>query len=146
MSSCASRYKTVINDYVVLPEGKEVVGGKAPLNAFIFETLTKPFAFQNFIMEKYRTDDLRAPEFWVTIDGSKYKVLVYDNNELEKYFHVSEFIQTNFDTNPDNNNRPKFIAVSMINEYNEDCLQENSLYYNVAVNFLKTLKQEYYKR
>ncbi|WP_146171714.1 hypothetical protein [Flavobacterium magnum] len=144
--SCASRYKTVINDYVVLPEGKEVVGVKSGLHAFIFETLTKPTSFQAFLAERYPVDNFRAPEFWVTIDGSRYKILVYDNNELEKYFRVSEFIQTHFDTDPDNSNRPKFIAISMINEYNEDCLEERSLYYNVAVNFLKTLKQDYYKR
>jgi hypothetical protein len=146
VTSCASRNKMVINDYVVLPEGKEITGSKTGLNAFIFETLNKQVSFQSFLMEKYNTNDLRAPEFWVTIDGSKYKVLVYDNSDMEKYFHVSDFIQTNFDTDSENNNRPNFVAVSMINDHNEDCLAENSLYYNVAVNYLKTLKQEYYKR
>ncbi len=144
--SCATRNKMVINEYVVLPEGKRVVGNTSPLNAFIFETLQKPISFQVFLTEKYKTDNLKDPEFWVVIDGSRYKVLVYDNADLEKYFHVSDFIQTNFDTDAENSARPNFIAVSMINDHNEDCLTENSLYYNVAVNYLKTLKQEYYKR
>lgn len=144
--SCGIRNKMVINDYLVLPEGKMVVGNKKPLNAFIFETLNKQVTFQAFLTEKYNTDNLKDPEFWVSIDGSRYKVLVYENADLEKYFHVSDFIQANFDTDAENNNRPNFIAISMISDHNEDCLTENSLYYNIAVNYLKTLKQEYYKR
>ena len=40
----------------------------------------------------------------------------------------------------------KFIAISMINDRNEDCLAENSLFKNMAVNYLKKLKEEYYNQ
>ena len=40
----------------------------------------------------------------------------------------------------------KFIAISMINSFNEDCLAEGSLFQNIATKYLKTLKDEYYNQ
>ncbi|OYU81362.1 MAG: hypothetical protein CFE23_04510 [Flavobacterium sp. BFFFF1] len=143
--SCASRNKIVIEGYLVLPNGKEILGHDS-LNAFVFENIHKETSFQNYLSNKYAVLDIKAPEFSVTIDGSQYKVIVYDNVEFEKYFRVSDFVQTHFDTDSDDANWPKFIAISMINDRNEDCLSETSLYRNVAINYLKNLKQAYYKQ
>ena len=40
----------------------------------------------------------------------------------------------------------KFIGISMITDANEDCLKENSLFYNIALKYLKNLKDEYNNR
>ena len=40
-------------------------------------------------------------------------------------------------------NNSKFIALSVVSQNNEDCLDPNSLYYNNITEFLKILKKQY---
>lgn len=136
--------RTTIPDYLVLPNGKEVLGKKG-LHAFIFENIQNKITFQTFVMNKFALNNYRETDFWVTIDGAKYKLLIYDNSELEKYFTVSDFIVTNLKPESLDTDSPKFIAISMISATNDDCLDEKTLYYNIATNYLKNLKDEYYK-
>ena len=136
--------RTTIPDYLVLANGKEALGTK-PLNAFIFENIQNKTTFMNFVMRKYELNNYKQTDFWVTIDGAKFQVLIYDNSELEKYFVVSDFIITNLKPETIDTDSPKFIAVSMISAANEDCLDSESLYYNLATNYLKSLKDEYLK-
>lgn len=136
--------RTTIPDYLVKPNGKEVLGTK-PLNAFIFENIQGKITFMDFAMHKYELNNYKQTDFWVTIDGSKYKLLIYDNSELEKYFVVSDFIITDLKPESIDTDSPKFIAISMISAKNEDCLDQGSLYYNLATTYLKSLKDEYLK-
>lgn len=142
--SCGiSRQKYVIEDYTIVPNAKEILGNKG-LNAFVFENNKKILPFQHFLTNKFKLNSYQEKEFWVTIDGDKYKIILYDNDELEKYINTSDFIVAN--QNPDvvNIGSPvDFIAISMISSHNEDCLAEGSLYENIAVKYLKQLKDEY---
>ena len=141
--SCRGTVQRVtIPDYLVVPNGKEALGTK-PLNAFIFENIQDKVTFMNFVMKKFALNNYRDTDFWVTIDGAKYKLMIYDNSELEKYFVVSDFIITNLKPQTIDTDTPKFIAISMISESNDDCLSPESLYYNLATKYLKNLKDEY---
>lgn len=139
---CAPRQRMSIVDYAILPKGKDVLG-KKELNAFIFENYQKDITFQNFLMKKFNLNSIMENEFWITVSGQKYRLLIYDNSELEKYFVVSDFIVTNQNPNPIDSDAPKFIAISMLSDANDDCLSEGSLFYNIATNYLKKLKDEY---
>jgi len=135
-----------ISDYIVLPNGKEILGQKK-LTAFIFENNVKNLPIEKFLSEKFKSANYLEKEFWVTIDKSKYKIILYDYDEFEKYFNSSNFVVTNQEPeNSKNGNQRKFIAFSMINSFNEDCLDEHSLFQNIAVNYLKDLKDEYYNK
>lgn len=138
-----TKQKYVIDDYTIVPNAKEIIGNKG-LYAFVFENNKKILPFQQFLTRKFKLDSYQEKEFWVTIDGDKYKIIVYDNDELLKYINTSDFILAN--QNPDvvNVGSPvDFIAISMINSRNEDCLAEGSLYENIAVKYLKQLKDEF---
>ncbi|MDR6969456.1 hypothetical protein J2X31_003487 [Flavobacterium arsenatis] len=142
--SCGiTKQKYVIDDYTIVPNAKEVLGNKG-LSAFVFENNKKLLPFQQFITNKFKLDSYQEKEFWVTIDGDKYKIILYDNDELIKYINTSDFTLAN--QNPDVVNvgsTADFIALSMISSRNEDCLAEGSLYENIAVKYLKQLKDDY---
>ena len=73
-------------------------------------------------------------------------MIFYDNDEFEKYIRTSNFTALNQETEANKTgNKAKFIAVSMINAQNEDCLTEGSLYQNIAISYLKKLKDDYLK-
>jgi len=142
--SCGiARQKYVIEDYTIVPNAKEIIGNKG-LNAFVFENNKKIIPFQQFLVNKFKLNSFQEKEIWVTIEGDKYKIILYDNDELEKYINTSDFTVAN--QNPDvvNVGSPvDFIAISMISSRNDDCLAEGSLYENIAVKYLKQLKDEF---
>lgn len=142
--SCGiAKQKYVIEDYTIVPNAKEIIGNKG-LNAFVFENNKKIIPFQQFLVNKFKLNSYQEKEIWVTIEGDKYKIILYDNDELEKYINTSDFTVAN--QNPDvvNVGSPvDFIAISMISSRNEDCLAEGSLYENIAVKYLKQLKDEF---
>ena len=142
--SCGiTKQKYVIEDYTIVPNAKEILGNKG-LNAFVFENNKKIMPFQHFVTDKFKLESYQQKEFWVTIEGDKYKIILYDNDELEKYINTYDFALAN--QNPDVVNvgsTADFIALSMISSRNEDCLAEGSLYENIAVKYLKQLKDEF---
>lgn len=142
--SCGiAKQKYVIDDYTLVPNAKEILGNKG-LTAFVFENNKKIIPFQQFVTHKYKLDSYQEKEFWVTIDKEKYKIILYDNDELIKYINTSDFILANQDPAIVNvGSTADFIALSMITSRNEDCLAEGSLYENVAVKYLKQLKDEF---
>ncbi|MGK4566522.1 hypothetical protein [Flavobacterium sp. 3HN19-14] len=102
---------------------------------------------KNSCVSKYKVVDLDEKEFNIKIDGQNFQMLVYDNSELEKYFDTSKFIITNFQPETQETvNMPRFFAISMISATNDDCLSENSIFHNIAINYLKNLKDEYLTR
>ena len=144
--SCGVPKATIqIDDYTLLRGGKEVLGRKDGLVAFVFENNQRKMPFNQFIVDKYKLGSYQDVSYWVTIDGTKYKVLVYENAELEKYFDTSAFMVSNVE--PELTivgSKARFLALSVIDEYNEDCLADGSLHQNIALEYLKKLKQEYY--
>lgn len=142
--SCGiTKQKYVIDDYTIVPNAKEILGNKG-LNAFVFENNKKIMPFQHFVTDKFKLESYQQKEFWITIEGDKYKIILYDNDELEKYINTYDFALAN--QNPDVVNvgsTADFIALSMISSRNEDCLAEGSLYENIAVKYLKQLKDEF---
>ncbi|RYD72783.1 MAG: hypothetical protein EOP55_18235 [Sphingobacteriales bacterium] len=144
-TSCITPRHTVeISDYILLPNGKEVLGHENGLTAFIFENNPRKMVFVQFVADKYGVGSYRDVKYNVDIDGRRYTVFVYENAELEKYFDVSDFMVRNAE--PEMNivgSTAKFLAVSVINDSNEDCLAENSLYKNTVAKYLKNLKDEY---
>lgn len=132
-----------IDDYYVSENGKEILGTK-PLNAFIFENNLKNLPFEQFLAVKYKLDNYLTRDFWITIDNNRYKLLVYDYLEFDKYFGTANFAVVNQENIANIvGGQPKFIAISMINESNEDCLSSKSIFQNLAINYLRDLKNEY---
>jgi hypothetical protein len=142
---CISTRPTIqIPDYIIVPNGKEVVG-KKNLTAFVFENNLKKPMIEKFLSEKFNTSNYLEKEFWITIDKNKYKIIIYDSAEFEKYFNSANYSVINQEPeNSKTGDQRKFIAISMINSYNEDCLADSSLFQNVAIKYLKKLKDEYY--
>jgi hypothetical protein len=74
-------------------------------------------------------------------------MIVYDNADFEKYFNSSNYAVINLEPQNDQSDQQrKFIAISIINANNEDCLADGSLFQNLTVNYLKKLKDEYYNQ
>ena len=132
-----------IDDYYISENGKEILGTR-PLNAFIFENNVTNLPFEQFLAVKFELNNLLSREFWITIDGSKYKLIIYENSEFDKYFGFSNFAAVEQENIANIvGGQPKFIAISMVNEFNEDCLSAKSMLQNVSTIYLKNLKDEY---
>ena len=144
LQSCiGARATTQIPDYLLVPNGMEKVGG-VPLTGFIFENNVKAtLPIEQFIAKKYNSANYFEREIWITIDKNKYKLIVYDASDFEKYFNSANFSPMTEEAKDDRNSTRKFLAISMITDYNEDCLAENALLQNRCVNYLRDLKNEY---
>ena len=146
-TSCITPRHTIdVSDYVLLNNGKTVLGKEKGLTAFIFENNPRKVPFNQYLAEKNKLGSYNEVEYWVPIDGQRFKIMLYDNAELEKYFDVSSLAVSNVE--PDMNvvgSKAKFLAISVINEYNEDCLADGSLYQAMIISYLKNLKDEYNK-
>lgn len=132
-----------IDDYYISENGKEILGTK-PLNAFIFENNLTNLSFEQYLAIRYKLDNLLSREFWITIDDDRYKLIIYENSEFDKYFGFSNFAAKDQENIANIvGGQPKFIAISMVNEFNEDCLSDKSILKNLATTYLKNLKDEY---
>jgi hypothetical protein len=145
MASCITPRHTVeIHDYILVPNGKPVLGREKGLTAFIFENNPRKIPFQQFLADKYQVGKYEDVAYWITVDGHRLKVLLYENAELEKYFVMSDFMVTNVE--PEMaivGSNYKFIGLSVMDENNEDCLSDQSLYKNMTADYLKSLKDEF---
>jgi hypothetical protein len=144
-ASCVTPRHTVeIQDYVLVPNGKEVLGREQGLTAFIFENNQRKIPFVQFVSDKYRVGVYQDVSYDVDVEGHRFKVFVYENAELEKYFDMSEFMVTQSENTANIvGSTAKFIGLSIISQNNEDCLDDHSLYKNIAVKYFQTLKDEY---
>lgn len=141
---CAGAKQSIqIPDYILVPNGKENIGGNN-LTAFIFENNMKNVPIEQYLSMKFQTNNLFENEFWVTTEGHKFKIIIYDYNEFEKYFVSTNYAPMSvIPENAKSGDQRKFIAISMINSFNEDCLADGSLLQNIAINYLKNLKDEF---
>jgi len=144
-TSCIRPQHTVeIQDYTLLNNGKPILG-KEGLTAFVFENNPRKIPFQQFLADKYGVGSYNDVSYTVDVDNHKLKVFLYENSEVEKYFNTSQFMVTMAETDVNiKGSNARFIALSVVNESNEDCLIDGSLYQQVAVAYLKSLKDEYY--
>jgi hypothetical protein len=144
VSCITPRHTVQIQDYTLLRNGKTVLGQQAGLTAFVFENNQRKIPFRQFLGDKYNLGNYTDVEYWVEVEGQRLKVLLYDNAELEKYFDTSVFMVSNVE--PDMaivGSKANFIAISVINSNNEDCLIDGSLYQKMAIQYLKNIKDEY---
>lgn len=143
--SCIPQRQAIdVSDYILVQNGKQVLGNEKGLTAFIFQNNPKKILFNEFLIQKYNLGWTNEVEYWTTVDGIRFKIMLYDNFELEKYFDTTDYLATN--TVPDNavvGSKVKFLAISVISENNEDCLAEGSLFQNTVIKYLKSLKDEY---
>jgi hypothetical protein len=143
--SCGGARSTVqITDYLLVNNGIELQKN-TPLTAFVFENNQKNPPIEKFLSLKFKNSNYFDKEFWVTIQGNKCKLIVYDAAEFEKYIGSSNYAQINQE--PENakyGNQPKFIAFSVVSATNEDCLSDQSLFQQVALTYVQNLKNEYY--
>jgi hypothetical protein len=143
--SCGGARSTVqITDYLLVSNGIELQKN-TPLTAFVFENNQKNPPIEKFLSLKFKNSNYFDKEFWVTIQGNKCKLIVYDAAEFEKYIGSSNYAQINQE--PENakyGNQPKFIAFSVVSATNEDCLSDQSLFQQVALTYVQNLKNEYY--
>lgn len=144
LNSCAGAKQSIqIPDYILVPNGRENIGGNN-LTAFIFENNMKNVPIEQYLSMKFETSNLFEKEFWIKTEGQKFKIIIYDYNEFEKYFVSTNYAPMNvIPENAKSGDQRKFIAISMISSYNEDCLADGSLLQNIAVNYLKNLKDEF---
>jgi hypothetical protein len=144
-ASCGvNKSRITISDFYIHENGKKLINTK-PLNAFVFENDLANNPFQEYVSNTYKTITIQNTELWVTIDKSKFKLIFYDFDEFEKYFGSQNFTATNQETlSQKTGNNNKFIAVSVISDKNEDCLNTNSLYYTQTIEYLKKLKNNYF--
>jgi hypothetical protein len=144
--SCGiARQRIEIPDYLIVQNGKETTGIKT-LNAFIFENNLNNIPFHQYITSKFKSDNLEERTRYISIGKDKFKLFFYDYDEFEKYFGTSNYLAINQETSANKQgNQSKFIAISIINNQNEDCLKPDSLYQNIAISYLKKLKDDYLK-
>lgn len=144
-ASCITPRHTVeINEYILVPNGKPVLGHNNGLTAYVFENNQRKIPFQQFVGDKYKLGSYIDIDYYVTIEGTRFKVYIYENAELEKYFDVSQFMVSNVETDANViGSKANFIAVSILDDHNNDALADTSLYQNIVINYLKNLVKEY---
>lgn len=144
-ASCGiSKPKYVIDDYALVPNAKAILGN-AGLTAFVFENNQKILPFQQFLIDKFNLQTYNQKEIPFNINDERFVLHMYENDEITKYLNISDFARK--EQNPDISkmgNQADFIVLSVVNDKNEDCLKDNSLYQNIVIKYLKKLKQEYF--
>lgn len=144
LTSCVPRQAVDVSDYILVENGKEVFGQEKGLTAFIFQNSPTKIPFNQFIIDKYNLGATHDVDFWIFIEGMRFKVILYDNSDLEKHFDTTDYIASNVVADDAVvGSKVKFLAVSVVSESNEDCLADGSLFQNMVIKYLKNLKDEY---
>ena len=135
--------KYTITDYVLVPNAKEIIGNKG-LTAFVFENNKRIIPFQQFLAVHYNLQTLNQKEIPFEINDERFTLHVYDATQMEKYINLSDFVMK--EQIPDVSkmgNQSDFIVLSAVNDRNEDCLKDDSLYQTRVLKYLKNLKEAY---
>ena len=144
ITACSGSRNTVqIPDYLLVGNGIELQS-HVPLTAFVFENNQKNQPIEKYLSIKFKQSNYFDKQFWISINEAKFKLVVYDAAEFEKYIGSGNYAQINQE--PENakyGNQPKFIAFSVVSPTNEDCLSDQSLYQHLALTYLKNLKDDY---
>lgn len=144
-ASCITPRHTVeVGDYLLLDNGKQILGHEKGLTCFFFENDQKKMPFREFLIYKYHLGDTEYVSYNVSLEGKRFKVFLYSNDELLKYYDLSEFMISNIENETSMMSTANFLGISVIDEYNNDCLVESSLFKNMVINYLRELKYEFY--
>ncbi|MDD3004311.1 hypothetical protein [Flavobacterium sp.] len=146
VASCGiHKSKYIIDDYVLVPNAKNILGNKG-LTAYVFENNKKIVPFQNFAVQHFNLSTYNQKEIPFTYNNNNFILHIYDVDEINKYINTSDFALKNQIPDASKvNNISDFIVLSVVNDKNEDCLLEESLYQNMILKYLKNLKEEYLK-
>lgn len=146
VSSCGiHKTKYIIDDYVLVNNAKNILGNKG-LTAYVFENNKKILPFQEFAVNHFKLSTYNQKEIPFTYNNNNFILHIYDVDEINKYINTSDFALKNQIPNASKvNNLSDFIVLSVVNDKNEDCLQDQSLYQNMILKYLKNLKEEYLK-
>ncbi|MGE4347855.1 MAG: hypothetical protein AB7D46_10635 [Flavobacteriaceae bacterium] len=138
----------IIDDYLIVPtEATNTIGTKN-LNVFVFENdLTTP-PIELFLAEKFQLETYQTREFWVTTPTKdRLYIKILERDEIEKFLDLSQYAARIQETKGNRDIRQsKYLALSVTDENGEDCLSEKSLFYNIATQYLKNLKDEYLRK
>jgi len=138
----------IIDDYLIVPTQAVNIIGTKNINVFVFENdLTTP-PIELFLSEKYNLPGYQTRGFWVTTNTKdRLYIKVLDRNETEVFLDLSQY---GAETQETKGNRDllqsKYLAISVADQNGEDCLSEKSLFYNIATQYLKNLKNEYLRK
>lgn len=146
VSSCGiHKTKYIIDDYVLVKNAKNILGNDG-LTAYVFENNKKILPFQEFAVKHFNLSTYNQKEIPFTYNNNNFILHIYDIDEINKYINTSDFALKNQIPNASKvNNLSDFIVLSVVNDKNEDCLQDQSLYQNMILKYLKNLKEEYLK-
>jgi len=135
----------IIDDYLIVPtEATNTIGTKN-ICVFVFENdLTTP-PIELFLSEKYNLQNYQTREFWITTKTKdKFYIKVLDRSETEKFLDLSQYGAKTQETKGNRDiTQSKYLAIAVADQNGEDCLSEKSLFYNIATQYLKNLKDEY---
>jgi hypothetical protein len=148
LTSCITQRGTVsVGEYVLVPHGKTTLGNEQGLTAFIFENNQRKRPFVQFVSDKYGVGVYEDVQYSVDLESRRFTVYVYENDELNKYFDMTQFISTMGETQQNIiGSNARFIGLSITDDHNQDCLADGSLYKNIATTYLTNLKHEFYNQ
>lgn len=138
----------IIDDYLIVPTEITNTIGTNKLHVFVFENdLTSP-AIEYFLVDKFDLPSYQVREFWVTTEAKeRFYIKLLDKIETEKYLDLSQYGSRIVETKGNRDlTQSKFLAFAITDENGDDCLQDNSLFYNIATKYLKKLKDEYLRK
>jgi len=146
LCSCSVRQTGyIIDDYLIVPTEATNTIGSQNLCVFVFENdLTTP-PMELFLSEKYNLSSYQTREFWVTTNTKdRLYIKILNRSETEKFLDLSQYGAKTQETKGNKDIRQgKYLALSVTDQNGEDCLSEKSLFYNIATQYLKNLKDEY---
>lgn len=134
-----------IEDYHILNPLPNKLSEKSREGVFIFENHRLSGAFQSFLVQKLNpTNKKENRDFNVSLEGTKFIISVLDQREFEMYIDLTDAFITS--TNPGivkSGDEKSYVAITVKTKNGEDCLKNDSLYQNIVIKYLKSLKQEY---
>ena len=144
--SCGiSKPKIEIQDFAILSDGM-VVGKNKSVNAFVFENNLQNKPFQDFLVMHFKTTSLSNRIISFKINQIPLKMLLYDQDDFERFFGVNNFVAQNQENITNKlGNINKFVAISVVTEDNQDCLDQNNLLQQTVIDYLQNLKKLYLK-
>lgn len=138
----------IIEDFLIVPSEATNNISTKKINLFVFENdLTTP-PIEYFLTDKFALETYQTREFWVTTETKdRLYIKLLDKEETEKFLDLSQYGARVQETKGNRDiTQSKYLAFSITDESGQDCLKENSLYYNIAINYLKRLKDDYLKK
>ncbi len=134
-----------ISDYHILNPIPNKLNEKSRDGIFIFENHRMSSSFQSFLVQKLSpTNQKENRDFKANIEGTKFIISVLDQRELETYIDLTDvFIKSAKPGLVKTGDEKSYVAITVKTPNGEDCLKNNSLYQNIVLKYLKSLKQEY---